>query len=55
MFELSCPPWLPLPCGIRVGEGEEEGGDGELEDTLDTDDCDSRPWLLPRILKNDQF
>lgn len=33
-------PWLRLPpsSGIRVGEGEEEGGDGELEDMLDAGD-----------------
>lgn len=49
-------PWLirPLPapwpgCPARVGEGEEEGGDGELEDTLEGGDGDSSPRPPPAI------
>lgn len=40
---------LPVPRGTRVGEGEEEGGDGELEDMLDGGDGDSMPRLPPAI------
>ena len=49
MLVLPWPAWLPLPSGTRVGDGEEEGGDGELEDMLDGGDGDSRARPPPAI------
>lgn len=33
--------WPLMAIGTRVGEGDEEGGDGELDDTLDDGEGDS--------------
>ncbi|KAL7293685.1 hypothetical protein TKK_0012762 [Trichogramma kaykai] len=42
MLLLPCPPWLR-----RVGDGEEEGGDGELDDILEPGEGVSIPRPPP--------